>query len=246
MKKTLLILTLILLVIVGYLLFTHHYIYRGIGLAHLPDVDISHNYMIGNKIDNKIIYAVLGDSLTAGVGADRYIDSFPYLIAKDFTQAGVGVNLQVFAYPGARSENLINDLLEPAIKSQPQLVTILIGTNDMHGFISLNKFKKNYQYVIDQLKTRTKAKIFLISVPFIGSDALILEPWRYYFNQETIKYNQVIKELADTNGVGYVDIATPTATKFKTSGSHYSVDNFHPSAEGYALWSKIIYDKINQ
>lgn len=248
MRKKLTVLLLILLVLVSYLFYTHHYIYKKIGQGHLPLVDETHNYMIGNNQDNqeKITYAAIGDSLTAGAGTFRYEDSFPFRLANEISQEGKVVNLQVFAYPGARTANLIEDLLEPAIASQPDVVTLLIGTNDMHGFIGLDEFEKNYRYILDQLTGQTKAKIYLISVPFIGSDKLLIEPWLTYFDRETPRYNQVVEKLSREYNLKYIDIATPTATKFRQSGTHYSVDLFHPSAEGYELWLKIIYDEINR
>ncbi|MDO8261458.1 MAG: SGNH/GDSL hydrolase family protein [Candidatus Magasanikbacteria bacterium] len=247
MNKKILVPLSILLVLIAYLFYSHHYIYKKIGQGHLPEVDKTHNYMIGNNQDNqeKIVYAAIGDSLSSGAGVFKYEDSFPYRVADELAKKGKAINLQVFAYPGARTNNLIDDLLEPAIASQPDMVTLLIGTNDMHGFISLDKYEKNYRYILDQLTGRTKAKIYLISVPFIGSEKLLIEPWMTYFDHETVKFNQVVEKLAREYNLQYIDIATPTATKFRQSGTHYSVDLFHPSAEGYELWSKIIYDKIN-
>ena len=243
MRKYLYIFLAIIVLAVAYLFLTHHYIYYNIGKASLPASDKTHEYMINNNSAStkKIIYAALGDSLTAGVGTDNYEESYPYLLAQDLSKSGAEVDLKVFAYPGARTSDLIKDLLQPAIASQPDVITLLVGTNDMHGFVSAEAFKNNYQYILDQLTQKTKAKIYLISVPFLGSDSTMLPPWNYYFERETIKFNNVIKELAGEYGAEYIDIATPTAELFKASGPQYADDSFHPSAIGYAAWAGIIF-----
>lgn len=237
-----------LVTLVAYIWLAHHLIYRKIGQGNLPLVDLTHNYYYDDMdTENKIVYAALGDSLTAGAGTYRYEDSFPYQLATKFFNNGKNdINLQVFAYPGARTQNVIDDLLEATIAANPNVVTLFIGVNDVHGLISASHFQKNYEYIIEQLKTRTEAKIYLINIPYIGSDSLIREPWRYYLDKETAKFNEIIKDLAKQNGLSYIDLSTPTREKLRTDGAHYSVDKFHPSATGYTEWAEIVYDQINR
>lgn len=237
-----------LVTLVAYIWLAHHLIYRKIGQGNLPLVDLTHDYYFDDmNTENKLVYAALGDSLTAGAGTERYEDSFPYQLASKFFDISTrDINLQVFAYPGARTENLINDLLQPAIAAQPNLVTLFIGVNDVHGLISAGHFKKNYEYIIQQLQEKTHAKIFLINIPYIGSDSLIREPWRFYLDKETAKFNEIIQDLAKQYQLDYIDLATPTHEKLRQDGEHYSVDTFHPSAAGYAWWAEIVYDQINR
>jgi lysophospholipase L1-like esterase len=241
------IILLILITLSAYLFFAHFYIYQQIKNAGLTSPDITHTYMVNNNPNiKKISYSALGDSLTAGVGVDEFKDSFPYILADKLAKNDAKVDLKIFAYPGAKTADLIKDLLPGAIASQPDIITLLIGTNDMHGNISLKDFEKKYRFILQELKENTKAKIYAISVPFLGTESLLLPPYDFYFNQQTKEYNEIIKNLADVFQVEYVDIATPTADLFKKRGSYCADDEFHPSAAGYALWSKIIYDSINQ
>lgn len=188
-------------------------------------------------------YAALGDSLTSGMGLAKYEESFPYLLAKDLS-AGRKVTLRNFSYPGYRTDDLIKNLLAPAIASKPELVTLLIGVNDIHGFYGPEKFKKDYQYILERLSKETKAKIYAISLPFIGGRAF-LPPHDYYFYRRTVEFNKIIKESAAAYGAKYIDIAEPTRANFAQDGLYYAADKFHPSAAGQALWEKIIFDSIN-
>ncbi|MBU4217047.1 SGNH/GDSL hydrolase family protein [Candidatus Parcubacteria bacterium] len=235
-------------VIIAYLYLAHAYIYRRIGTAHLRATDDRHTYILGNMATSsqKIIYTSLGDSLTAGVGTDKYEESYPYLLAQDLTVTGKVIVHKNFSYPGARTADLVRDLLEGAIAEQPDVVTILIGTNDVHGLVSVVDFQKNYEHILKELTTRTKAKVYVISIPYIGSRSLILPPYSNYFNSKINEFNEVIHALAKTYDLKYIDLTTPTREILKENGAHYADDLFHPSAIGYASWAKIIYDNINQ
>jgi lysophospholipase L1-like esterase len=247
-KKYLKILGLVVIIIGAYLYLSHAYIFYEIKTAGLKSSDREQTYLIGanNNAEKKVVYIALGDSLTAGVGVASYQDSYPYVLAKKLVGNKDEITLKNFSYPGARTADLIKDLLTAAIAQNPGVVTLLVGTNDVFGNISADVFKKNYQNILERLTKETKAEIYAISIPFIGSDTLLLPPYNYYYKNKIIKFNKIIKELADFYNIRYIDIANPTAAEFKKNGSHYAADRFHPSAIGYKEWSEIIYGDISQ
>ena len=132
-----------------------------------------------------------------------------------------------------------------SVEDKPDIVTLLIGVNDVRENISEKEFKGNYTYIVNELVKNTNAKIYLISIPFIGSNTLYLPPYNIYFKNRTIEFNNIIKEIAKENNLTYIDIATPTEQIFKKDGLYYSVDSLHPSKEGYKILEQIIYDNIN-
>lgn len=241
---------LIILAIAGlglYLYLSHAYIYYRIGKTALPASDRTYSYIMDSNdpAAGKITYAALGDSLTAGVGTKSYEESYPYRVAHSLQASGQALTLEDFSYPGAKTADLIRDLLTPAIIKHPDMVTVLIGVNDIHGGVNAEEFKDNYEQILKRLRQETSAKIYVISIPLIGSDTLLLPPYYGYFSKKTSEYNRIIKELADRYQAQYIDITSPTLSIFKKNGPHYAADSFHPSASGYALWSKIIYDNIH-
>lgn len=244
-KRIIIIITILLLPIIFYLFMSHHLIYKKIGNAGLPTADTKGEYMI-KGVDKKtgLIYSALGDSLTAGVGTEKYEESYPYLLAQKFSESYGDIDLRDRAYPGARTSGLINDLLEPAIKDQPDVITLLIGVNDIHGLVSKKQFTENYSHILKRLKNETKAKVYAISIPFIGTNSLLLPPYHTFFRHETEEYNKIIKKLANEYNIKYIDLYTPTARMFE-SPAMCSRDEFHPSAAGYDLWANIIYANLN-
>ena len=231
-----------------YLYFAHAFIFYYIGQANLKPVDTQKTHIINGGVttSSELVYTAIGDSLTAGAGVNDYAQSFPYLVASKIAGHDQRVVLNNYSVPGYRTDDLINYLVNPALASSSNIITLLVGTNDVHGNINEKDFSQNYRTILDKLKTVTDAKVYIISIPFIGSRSLILPPYNIYYDQRIINFNKIIFNLAQEYNFNYVDIATPTKDLFKSDGAHYSADAFHPSAAGYALWANIIYDTINK
>jgi len=245
-KKIIIIIIGLLLPVAAYLFVAYYYMYQKIEAGALSVVDTKTEYLIKASVDKgvNLKYTALGDSLTAGIGASTYEESYPYLLAQEISNGSTNVILRDRAYPGARTGDLIENLLPTAINDQPDVATVLIGINDVMGNVSKVTFTENYTNILKRLKTETKARILTISIPYIGTDKLILPPYNSYFRHEIIEYNKIIRELAAANNVEYVDLYTQTENMFDNE-EFFSRDLFHPSAKGYELWAKIIYANFN-
>lgn len=247
--KRLIYLVVIPLIAIGaYLYFANGFIYYRIGAGNLAAPITKDVYFMNNNsiTTSNFIYVALGDSLTSGAGTTKQIESFPYHIAEQLAVKEQGVTLKNLSYPGATTQNLINDLLDKAIVAQPDMITLLIGVNDMHNHLSLEQFRVNYKYILERLSQETEAKIYVINLPFIGSNTAILPPLDIYFNEQTQKFNNVIFELASDYNLTYIDLYTPTKELLRKDGPHYSSDSFHPSKDGYKWWADIIYDSFDK
>lgn len=238
----------LLAIFVVYLYAANAFIYYRISLGGF----IAPTHREPRQISNNMInvstttYVALGDSLTAGVGADKYEETYPYLLGVKFSETESNVVIKNFSTPGFKTQDLIDQFLDETIKTNPQIITLLIGVNDIHNHVGKDNFKKNYEFILSRLTKETKAKIYLINIPYIGSNTAIVPPLNYYFDEETNSFNEIIKELSVKYGLKYIDLNSPTKDLFKRDGEHYSVDSFHPSAFGYKLWANIIYDRLNQ
>lgn len=235
----------LLAIFVVYIYTANAFIYHRIGQGNLIEPSVK-NLPMTNSETTKINYVSLGDSLTAGAGVFNYEETYPYILASKMIATGANVTLNNFSVSGYKTQDLIDKLLEPAIATKPEIVTLLIGVNDIHNHVGKENFKKNYQYILDRLTKETRAKIYLINIPYIGSKTVIIPPLNYYFETETNEYNKIIKDLATDYNLNYIDLNSPTKKLFKTDGAHYAADSFHPSAIGYRLWADIIYDRFDK
>lgn len=238
------------LVIISILYFnrSYGYIYNHIDKIALQNPDRNHSHLVFNNelASSSLTYVALGDSLTAGVGADVYEESYPYLLAEYFAGNDYQVTIKSRAIPGAKTNDLLNGLVPPAIRDNPDIITLLIGVNDIHGQISLEDFRNNYEKILERISKETKAKIYIINIPYIGANNLLLPPYNYLFDRRTKQYNKVISELVLKYNLEYIDLYTQTEDLFKENGSHYATDFFHPSAQGYKIWADLIYDSTSQ
>lgn len=112
--------------------------------------------------------------------------------------------------------------LEDNLRCKPDLVTLLIGTNDANarlkpenekryresGKISADEkpdfesFKKNYLSIIDKIQSDTSARIALISLP------LITEDLNHEGNKITEEYSRFIEETAKARNLDFLDFRT--------------------------------------
>lgn len=191
------------------------------------------------NFQNYVKYVSLGDSLTTGVGSNNITNTLPYLFSQKLSQK-MSVILVNLAVRGATTDNLIKSQLAPTIEKKPNYITILIGVNDIHNFTSTVKFQRNFEQIINDLSTKTPAKIIVFNIPYLGSSGLILPPYNIIFDYYTRRYNKIIATVCSKKNIMMIDLYTTTKEKFVKQTGFYSDDQFHPSGEGYQFWGQLI------
>jgi acyl-CoA thioesterase-1 len=162
------------------------------------------------KAENKIIVCI-GDSITHGRVSHNYVDLLSRkLSTRGYTLVNAGINSEL-------SYNVLQRLDE-IIRCEPDFVTILIGTNDANASLSKENglramknmklpemptaewFRANLIKICSQLKSRTRAKIALLSLPPIGEDP------QHIAYKRTTRYSTIIKEVAEEERVTYLPL----------------------------------------
>lgn len=162
------------------------------------------------KDSEKKTVVFIGDSLTHAT----LNESYPKRIAKKFPQfdfVNAGVNGYMTVDILGRLDNIV--------RCKPDLVTILLGTNDANGSIPGNsgtyekskffpedsskfwteeRFRSDYSKIVEILKERTNANIALLSLPPLGEE---LGSPQF---ERSVEYSNVIKEIAEENNFAYL------------------------------------------
>lgn len=241
MQTSLTIILAVILLGIGYLYFSYARIYNYIGEKNFLPPTAPRTYLLGNKNSKEIIrYVALGDSLTAGVGSTDDQQTLPFLIGQKLLKGKGEVLIVNLGQPGATSLNVLHDQLPKAIGESPDVVTLLIGINDVHNLVSLKDFQTNYQQIINELTQKTHAKVIAINLPYLGSDVLVYPPYNFLLDFRTRQFNTIISQIAREKSVSYVDLYTKTKDLFRKNPRLYSGDQFHPSDEGYKIWGDLI------
>jgi lysophospholipase L1-like esterase len=155
----------------------------------------------------------IGDSITHGLVSGNYVKLLEKRLSNDgyeFINAGINSEL---AY------NIWNRI-EEIIQCQPDIITILIGTNDtnrsfhpgegikvmksMHlpALPTIDEYQKYLQKFVAKLKNETHAKIAILSLPTIGENIEKDTPIEVY----TLKFCEVIKAIAKKFSLTYIPL----------------------------------------
>ena len=135
---------------------------------------------------------------------------------------------------GNRSDDLLARSTSDIIEIDPDVISILIGINDVWHRHSSGRemtdeqFEANYRAVLERIRKETHAKI-LILCPFLlpSSDK---ESWRC----EVESICAIVRRLADEYADAYLPLDEKFAAVLPTAPTpmHYSLDGVHPNAAG--------------
>ena len=206
----------------------------------------------------KIKLLFQGDSITdACRNREDYHDlscGYPFYAAQNLQKEYPQIDFEFInlGISGDQTKDLVQRLDEDFIQIQPDIVSILIGINDVwhhagdRSWIDDQIFEDRYRTVLKAIKEKTSAKIMMME-PF-----LIPVEDKLYFREDLYKKIEIIRKLARE----YADVYLPTdgllaAEYLYNEPTDFAPDGVHPSAFGsefigglYARYMKKIIDEM--
>ena len=173
----------------------------------------------------------------AKVAADQIKSTHPDMDL-EFINLGIG---------GNRTDQLFDRLYKDAIELQPDIISILIGINDIwHRYGSEKiattdeQFELNYRTLLSEIRKQTNAKIMILC-PFLLDDEG-KESWRGEVDRAIAIVRKLAAEFADV----YVPLDEKFAEALKTQpeAKFYSGDGVHPNQNGSAFIGKLYAEAI--
>lgn len=155
---------------------------------------------------NKKVIVCAGDSNTHGNVSHNWVaelqDTLP-----DFQIINAGLNSDLTFSLLSR----LNDI----IACDPDYITVLIGTNDVNAYYSkkslkryidnkkitpdqipdIHSFEQNLIHIVRELKTKTKSKIALMTLPLMGEDLTSK------VNEIADQYSSIIEKIGQSEGI---------------------------------------------
>lgn len=184
--------------------------------------------------------ACVGDSITAGVGAGSSFSSYPSQL-----QRMLGPEWLVKNFGSSGSTLLRNGdqpyqktaALTQALAFNPQVVVIMLGTNDSkpQNWKFKDEFASDYKDLISQFRElKSNPRIVLCTAPFVGKDALtsINEP-------VVLEQLPVVADVAKQEGLDMIDNHKATNGKREVFP-----DGVHPNAAGATILAKSVYEGL--
>lgn len=192
-------------------------------------------------------YLALGDSYTIGTGASHPNNSWPAIIAARLThEVGRRILLTNPAVNGFTTLDLIEDELPVFRRLKPDLVTILIGVNDLVRERTPADYRASLVRIYDEV-AKEKApdgRVFAVSIP----NWSVVPAAREYGDPEQIReltdaFNDIAREEAEKRGFGWIDITAASLSGLGTPGWIAS-DGLHPGDNQYAAWAEVIWHSV--
>ena len=194
-----------------------------------------------------IRYLALGDSYTTGTGASGPAHSWPAIVGKRLkAQTGREVEVTNPAVNGFTTLDLIEKELAYVQRLQPDLVTILIGVNDLVRERETGQYRKSLVTIYDEVATLElpSGRALAISIP----NWSVVPAAREYGDPEEIRhltdtFNDIAHEEAEARGFKWVDITAASISGLGTA-EWISPDGLHPGDIQYAAWAEVIWHSV--
>lgn len=205
-------------------------------LSHLPKLDEADGRWKG-VIDgpDELSLLVFGDSTVAGVGVDDQQDGLANALATEISaRTGRGVSWKAIARSGVASHELRSYFLPRASRGTYDIVFISIGVNDVLHLRRKGQFERDLRAIIETLRRSSpNATILLAGIPRLERFDSLPEPLGTVLGARAHRLNgganEVLSAFPEAVHVPPWPIDTP---------GFFAIDQFHPSAIGYAAWAK--------
>src|SRR5438270_3472960 len=181
-------------------------------------------------------YLALGDSYTIGTGASDESHAWPSIIA-----SRLEAELTNPAVNGYTTLDLIREELPYLERVKPDLVSILIGVNDLVQGRTPDAYRKSLTTIYDEVAKDARRRVAAVSIP----------TWSYVpaaadfggaqqVEKLTSLFNEIARDEATARGFAWVDIG-PASTSNIGSQGWIASDKLHPGDPQYAAWADAIW-----
>ena len=161
---------------------------------------------------------------------------------------------------GNNTADLLARVNKDVLQQSPQLVIMMIGTNDMlntRNILTLKAYEDNYDALLDILTK--KAAVIVMTIPPVNSSYIVMRKPELKFNETGPAHrvdsaNMVIKRLAAKYNCQLIDLNkilmacggsnTGKQSLFQNEANSGTPDGVHPTADGYRVIATAVYQNI--
>ena len=194
-----------------------------------------------------------GDSITdAGRDKRNYHDlgnGYPKFAAEALRVACPDTDFEFinFGISGNRTSQLFDRLYDDAIAFQPDVISILIGVNDIwHRYSAARvattdlQIETNYRAILERLKKETSAKIVILA-PYLLDAELSAD-----LRADLVRLLHIVRKLAEEYADAFIplDVLFDEAMKKQPAPLYYSGDGVHPNANGAAFIGRLYAEAV--
>ncbi|GAA2970561.1 lysophospholipase L1-like esterase [Microbacterium terrae] len=184
---------------------------------------------------------VLGDSIAAGLGAERRKDTLGGRLAKAVARrTGRPVRLRTAAVVGSESSALDGQIDALPAGYRPDIAVIVVGGNDVTHRVPVSESTAHLAKAISRVRGRG-AEVVVGTCPDLGALRPVPQPLRTLGSRLSRQLAEAQAEAARASGARVVSLGRAVGPFFISQPDEmFSLDRFHPSALGYRRTAEVL------
>ncbi|MFD1902258.1 SGNH/GDSL hydrolase family protein [Enterococcus termitis] len=195
------------------------------------------------SLPDKLVYAPMGDSLSAGWIVEKEEEKFTSVLSKELSKRfDVKIDQQGVFKAGEKASGLGISSIEEIKKQKPDLVTIEYGTNDILAYKDdqdLIQFEANISHIVSELKADN---IFIVLVTTWNREQKLSQRYDDVLFKVGAKYEVPV---ANIRGLWTTETDTIDPKKYPNILDKKELEkDMHPNTKGHAEIAKRIFQTI--
>jgi lysophospholipase L1-like esterase len=207
-----------------------------------PDADKVWKKSYGATVD----LVVLGDSIAAGLGAERRKDTLGGRLARGLAKATHrSVRLRTAAVVGSESSALRDQLATLPADYRPDVAVVVVGGNDVTHRVPVAESVAHLAETVEALRARG-AEVVVGTCPDLGAIRSVAPPLRQLAGLLGRRMARAQARAVQAAGGTVVDLGEETGAVFRADAGTLCYDGFHPSADGYRVWAHALFPAVEE
>ncbi|MDO5493828.1 MAG: SGNH/GDSL hydrolase family protein, partial [Nesterenkonia sp.] len=187
--------------------------------------------------------AVVGDSTAAGCGVDQQTEGFCAQFAEALAaRTERAVQWSVRGRNGARAFEVTRDVLPQLEDSAEQgrfdVVAVLVGVNDALSNHSPDRWESDLGALLDAAAT-IGDQVLMTGIPEFGTFPALPGILARHLDDRASRLDEVSRRVCAARD----DVEWFGADQLDTTEDFFAVDGFHPNADGYQQWARLVADR---
>ena len=189
--------------------------------------------------------AVIGDSTAAGQGGTSVEGGFGYQYLATLSSKYQTIEYYNLARGGAKVQDVLNTQIDQLNKLKPDLIMVSIGSNDVTSTISDKDYRNQVSELVSYIQS-LPAKVIWLSIPDFITSPILLPPINYILSGRADYFNSIIRSRIESTNFNYINIFDGARNEFQSNPDlNFSKDKYHPSENGYRIWSRLVEQKMH-
>lgn len=197
------------------------------------------------KYGDPIDLLLLGDSLAAGLGADRPKHTLGGQLARRVARrTGRSVRLHTAAVVGAESSMLRAQLAGLPAGYRADVAVVVVGGNDVTHRVKVTASGQHLREAVESLQSRG-TRVVVGTCPDLGALRAVPQPLRALGGLASRQLASAQREVALDLGARVVSLRDVVGPFFLARPDEmFAIDRFHPSGAGYRRTAKALLPSV--